>query len=401
MSENLIKEIIEGSKMSLIEKNVITYFIHNGNSTITDLAQELNLSIPTTTKFVNEMCKTKILNEFGKLETNEGRRPNLYGLNPTSGYFLGVDINEFSVNIGMMNFKGDMEELKMKIPYSIDNTMSSLDELCGLITNFIQESEVDANKIINININFSGRVNPETGYCYSIFNFSESPLTKIISDKINMHVSIDNDSRSMAYGEYLKGCVKGEKDVLFINISWGLGMGMILDGKLYKGKSGFSGELGHVHTFDNEILCKCGKKGCLETEVSGQALCRIVNEHIKAGESSILSKKHSEEKPYTLEEIIDATNHEDLLCIDIVEKMGQKLGESLAGLINIFNPELVVIGGILSLTGDYLLQPIKTSVRKYTLNIVNKDTSIVLSKLKEKAGITGACMLARTHIFDD
>nr|WP_294075026.1 ROK family transcriptional regulator [Prevotella sp. UBA4952] len=401
MSENLIKEIIEGSKMSLIEKNVITYFIHNGNSTITDLAQELNLSIPTTTKFVNEMCKTKILNEFGKLETNEGRRPNLYGLNPTSGYFLGVDINEFSVNIGMMNFKGDMEELKMKIPYSIDNTMSSLDELCGLITNFIQESEVDANKIINININFSGRVNPETGYCYSIFNFSESPLTKIISDKINMHVSIDNDSRSMAYGEYIKGCVKGEKDVLFINISWGLGMGMILDGKLYKGKSGFSGELGHVHTFDNEILCKCGKKGCLETEVSGQALCRIVNEHIKAGESSILSKKHSEEKPYTLEEIIDATNHEDLLCIDIVEKMGQKLGESLAGLINIFNPELVVIGGILSLTGDYLLQPIKTSVRKYTLNIVNKDTSIVLSKLKEKAGITGACMLARTHIFDD
>lgn len=401
MSENLIKEIIEGSKMSLIEKNVITYFIHNGNSTITDLAQELNLSIPTTTKFVNEMCKTKILNEFGKLETNEGRRPNLYGLNPTSGYFLGVDINEFSVNIGMMNFKGDMEELKMKIPYSIDNTMSSLDELCGLITNFIQESEVDANKIINININFSGRVNPETGYCYSIFNFSESPLTKIISDKINMHVSIDNDSRSMAYGEYIKGCVKGEKDVLFINISWGLGMGMILDGKLYKGKSGFSGELGHVHTFDNEILCKCGKKGCLETEVSGQALCRIVNEHIKAGESSILSKKHSEEKPYTLEEIIDATNHEDLLCIDIVEKMGQKLGESLAGLINIFNPELVVIGGILSLTGDYLLQPIKASVRKYTLNIVNKDTSIVLSKLKEKAGITGACMLARTHIFDD
>ena len=193
------------------------------------------------------MCKTKILNEFGKLETNEGRRPNLYGLNPTSGYFLGVDINEFSVNIGMMNFKGDMEELKMKIPYSIDNTMSSLDELCGLITNFIQESEVDANKIINININFSGRVNPETGYCYSIFNFSESPLTKIISDKINMHVSIDNDSRSMAYGEYLKGCVKGEKDVLFINISWGLGMGMILDGKLYKGKSGFSGEHAVIH----------------------------------------------------------------------------------------------------------------------------------------------------------
>lgn len=401
MSKNLIKEIIEGNKLSFIEKKIITYFIHNGNSTITDLAQELNLSIPTTTKFINEMCETKILNEFGKLETNEGRRPNLYGLNPTSGYFIGVDLNEFSANIGMINFKGDMEDLKMKIPYCIENTMSSLDELCALINKFIKDSEVDPNKIINININLSGRVNPETGYSYSIFNFSESPLTKIISDKINIQVSIDNDSRSMAYGEYLKGCAKGEKNVLFINISWGLGMGMILNGKLYEGKSGFSGELGHVHSFDNEILCKCGKKGCLETEVSGQALYRIVNEHIKAGESSILLKEHSDEKPYSLEEIINATNHEDLLCIDVVEKMGQKLGKSIAGLINIFNPELVIIGGILSLTGDYLLPPIKTSVRKYTLNIVNKETTITLSRLKEKAGIIGACMLARTHIFDD
>ena len=401
MSENLIKEIIEGNKLSFIEKKIITYFIHNGNSTITDLAQELNLSIPTTTKFVNEMCETKILNEFGKLETSEGRRPNLYGLNPTSGYFIGIDLNKFSMNIGLMNFKGDMEELKMKIPYSAENTMNSLDELCGLINRFVQESDIDPDKIINININLSGRVNSETGYSYSIFNFSESPLTKMISDKINMEVSIDNDSRSMAYGEYLKGCVNGEKDVLFINIDWGLGMGIIIDGKLYKGKSGFSGELGHVHSFDNEILCNCGKKGCLETEVSGRALSRIVNERIKAGESSILSQNHSDEEPYSIEEIINATNREDLLCIDVIEKMGQKLGKSLAGLINIFNPELVIVGGILSMTGDYLLQPIKTSVRKYTLNIVNKETTITLSKLKEKAGVIGACMLARTHIFDD
>jgi glucokinase-like ROK family protein len=401
MSENLIKGILKRNKLSYIEKRIITYFIHNGNATITDLAQELNLSIPTTTKFVNEMCETKILNEFGKLETSEGRRPNLYGLNPTSGYFIGVDLNKFSTNIGLMNFKGDMEALKMKIPYSLENTMSSLDELCGLINKFIQESGIDPEKIINININLSGRINSETGYSYSLFNFSEIPLTKIISDKIHKEVSIDNDSRSMAYGEYLKGCVNGEKDVLFVNLDWGLGMGIIIDGKLYKGKSGFSGELGHVHAFDNEILCQCGKKGCLETEVSGQALIRIVNEHIKAGESSILSKDHPSDKPYSIEEIIDATNREDILCIDVIEKMGEQLGKFIAGLINIFNPELVIVGGMLSLTGDYLLQPIKTAVRKYTLNLVNKETSISLSKLKDKAGVFGACLLARTHIFDE
>lgn len=399
MPNNFIKEIGEGNRNSNIKKNIITYFIDNGNSTITELSKELNLSIPTTTKFVNDMCSKGYLNEFGKLETNEGRRPNLYGINPDSGFFVGVDIKKFSIDLGLMNFKGDMVERREGIPYQSGNTPEALETLCQIIQKFIHKSDIEPDRILNININLSGRVNPETGYCYSIFNFDEAPLTKILSDKLDMTVSIENDSRAMAYGEYIKGCVKGEKNVLFINASWGLGMGIIIDGKLYYGKSGFSGEFGHIHTFNNEILCHCGKKGCLETEVSGLALYRIVNERINNGESSILTRI-KKEKPYSLEDIIKATNKEDLLCIDVVERIGSQLGDAVAGLINIFNPELVIIGGTLSLTGDYLLQPIKTSVRKYSLNLVNKDTVITLSKLKDKAGVTGACMLARNHILE-
>lgn len=399
MPNNFIKEIGEGNRDSNIKKNIITYFIDNGNSTITELSKELNLSIPTTTKFVNEMCSKGYLNEFGKLETNEGRRPNLYGINPDSGFFVGVDIKKFSIDLGLMNFKGDMVERQEGIPYQSENTPEALETLCRIIQKFIHKSDIEQDKILNININLSGRVNPETGYCYSIFNFDEAPLTKILSDKLDMSVSIENDSRAMAYGEYIKGCVKGEKNVLFINASWGLGMGIIIDGKLYYGKSGFSGEFGHIHTFNNEILCHCGKKGCLETEVSGLALYRIVNERINNGESSILTR-YKKDKPYSLEDIIKATNKEDLLCIEVVERIGSQLGDAIAGLINIFNPELVIIGGTLSLTGDYLLQPVKTSVRKYSLNLVNKDTIIILSKLKDKAGVTGACMLARNHTLE-
>ena len=106
------------------------------------------------------------------------------------------------------------------------------------------------------------------------------------------------------------------------------------------------------------------------------------------------------EDAITLDEIITAVNKEDLLCIEIVEEIGQKLGKQIAGLINIFNPELVIIGGTLSLTGDYITQPIKTAVRKYSLNLVNKDSAIITSKLKDKAGIVGACMLARSRMFE-
>ncbi len=402
MKQLLLKEIEIGSKNALLKKRIITHYIYNGSSTITDLAKELDLSVPTVTKFISEMCEEGYINDYGKLETSGGRHPSIYGLNPESGYFIGVDIKKFAINIGLINFKGDMLELNMNIPYKFENTQEALERLCDLIKNFIKETEVNKDKIMNICINISGRVNPESGYSFSMFNFSEQPLAEVLAKKIGFPVCIDNDTRAMTYGEYMKGNVTGEKNIIFVNISWGLGIGIIIDGKIYTGKSGFSGEFGHVNVFDNEIICHCGKKGCLETEASGSAFHRIFLERIKNGETSILSNRLKEKnKPLTLDELIEAACKEDPLCIEIVEEIGQKLGKQIAGLINIFNPEMVIIGGTLSLTGDYITQPIKTAVRKYSLNLVNKDSVIVTSKLKDKAGIIGACMLARSRMFED
>ena len=401
MAQALLKEIEVGSKNALLKKRIITHYIYNGSSTITDLAKELDLSVPTVTKFISEMCEEGYINDYGKLETSGGRHPSIYGLNPESGYFIGVDIKKFSINIGLINFKGDLLELNMNTPYQFENTQEALEELCSMIKAFINKIEVNADKIMNICINISGRVNPESGYSFSMFNFSERPLAEVLTEKIGFPVCIDNDTRAMTYGEYMKGCVTGEKNIIFVNISWGLGIGIIIDGKIYTGKSGFSGEFGHVNAFDNEIICHCGKKGCLETEASGSAFQRIFLERIKNGETSILSKKLKEKnKPLTLDDLIEAACKEDLLCIEIIEEIGQKLGKQIAGLINIFNPELVIIGGTLSLTGDYITQPIKTAIRKYSLNLVNKDSAIATSKLKDKAGIIGACMLARSRMFE-
>lgn len=401
MNQQFLKEIEMGSKNALMKKRIITHYIYNGSSTIPDLSKELDFSIPTVTKFIGEMCEEGYINDYGKLETSGGRHPNLYGLNPESGYFIGVDIKRFSVNIGLINFKGDMVELKMNIPYQFENSIEGLNELCELILNFIDKLTINKEKILNINVNVSGRVNPESGYSFSQFNFEERPLADVLTERLEHKVTIDNDTRAMTYGEYMKGCVKGEKNILFINVSWGLGIGIIIDGKVYNGKSGFSGEFGHISTYDNEIICHCGKKGCLETEASGSAMHRIFMERIKNGENSILSHRANEKNvPITLEELVAAVNREDLLCIEIVEEIGQKLGKQIAGLINIFNPDMVIIGGTLSLTEEYITQPIKTAVRKYSLNLVNKDSVITSSKLKEKAGIVGACMIARSRMFE-
>lgn len=401
MRLTLLKEIELGSKNALIKKRIITYYMYNGKSTIPDLAKELNLSVPTITKFISEMCEEGFINDYGKLETSGGRHPYIYGLNPNSGYFIGIDIKKFAVNIGLMNFKGDIIDSKMNIPFKVENTPENMDSLCNIIKEYILNLSIDQSKVLNININISGRVNPEAGYSFSQYNFSERPLTEILTQKIGYKVSIDNDTRAMTYGEFMQGCVKGEKNIIFVNVSWGLGIGIIVDGKIYSGKSGFAGEFGHINAFDNEVLCYCGKKGCLETEASGSALHRKLLSRINKGEESILSKLIQQKNIVTLNQIIEAVNKEDFLCIDIVESIGQNLGKHIAGLINIFNPELVIIGGTLAQTDEYITQPIKTAVRKYSLNLVNKDSTITVSKLGEKAGIIGACMLARSRMFEN
>ncbi|MDE6802884.1 MAG: ROK family transcriptional regulator [Muribaculaceae bacterium] len=401
MAHNLLTAIEKGNKSAIQKKRIINYHIHNGNSTISELSRALDISVPTVTKLIEEMCDSKIILAYGKLETSEGRHPHLYGLNPDSGYFIGVDVNLGSVNMALMNFSGEIIDQTLNQQRDISNTAQGLDNLCTLIDDFINSLDIRREMILNVNVNISGRVNPEDGYSFSWFNVGEEPVAQVLSRRLSLPVTVENDSRAMTYGEYLSSEYTDRNNILFINLSWGLGLGMIVDGKAYKGRSGFAGEFGHYPCYDNELICHCGKKGCLETEASGRALHRKLVERVGRGETSILSdaiKKNPD--AVTLYDIIDAINHEDVLCIDLLEEIGQKLGRHIAGLINIFNPDTVIIGGVLSQTGDYILQPICAAVRKHSLNIVNRDTVITLSRLKERAGVIGACMLARSRMFD-
>jgi len=402
MVKEKFQNLEKNTKINQIKKGIISYFLNNGKTSISELSKEFDLSVPTVTKLINGMSEDGLLSDYGKIPTPEGRHPNYYGLNPTSAYFMGIDMTHQYLNMALMDFNGVVVNTKLGIPFTYENKLESLDEICTLIEEFIDEEPPEIREnIFNINLNIAGRVNPESGYSYSSFYFSEEPISSILSRKVNRNVGIDNDTRAMTYGEYMKGIVKGEKNVIFINYSWGLGIGIIIDGKPYYGKSGFSGEFGHFPAFENEIICHCGKKGCLETEASGIAIYRAVLERIKNGESSILSDRVEDIKNLTLSDIIEATNQEDTLCIEVVEEVSAKLGKYIAGLINIFNPELVIIGGQVAETAGFVLLPIRSAIRKYSLNLVNKDSQIELSKLKNKAGVYGACLLGRNRLLSD
>lgn len=294
--------------------DVLTYFIDHQQVSIPEIARQMNLSIPTITKIIYELLDKNYIYSTGKLEQGEGRPPTLYTINPDVGYFIGVDIKHTYIRIGIIDFSGDIKTIE-NLPYNIENTEKSLDKLCMLILGFIKKSQINSTLIISIQINISGRVNPVLGISHTMFSFLEDPISEVLEYKLGHPVTIENDTRSMLYGEIYKGEISEEKDVIYINLGWGLGSALMVNGQIVKGKSGFSGELGHFYAFENEILCHCGKRGCLETEVSGSALYRMCIEEIRKGKQSILTEKVTNDlKSLTLEDIISAINKEDVLC---------------------------------------------------------------------------------------
>lgn len=384
-----------------LKKQILSWFVNTGNATIADLSRELNASVPKVGELVNELITDGLVKDYGKIEAAAGRRPNVYGLEPDSFFFVGVDIKQYYVNLGLGDFRNNLVRTQEKVPFHLKNTPEALNRLCDIISEFIETSGKGKGKrkVLGIGVNLSGRINFKSGYSYSFFHFQEDPLSKVIEQRLGISTFLENDSRAVAYGEFSSGSYTNEKNAFFINLEHGIGMGMLLNGQLYYGKSGFAGDIGHIPVFDNEILCHCGKKGCLETEASGAALTRIFIQRIREGASSILAQRFPNPGDIQLEDILEAVKQEDTLAIELIAQIGEKLGRGIAILINILNPELVILGGALASTGDYIMLPIRSAINKYSLTLVNNDTRLVLSRKGEQAGMSGACLLVRDRLL--
>jgi len=387
----------DGKSVTLKQK-ILGLCINEGDYSIADLSKELNTSIPTITKLVGELMEEGFIEALGKHGVSGGRKPCIYGLNSSAGYFVGTAVHRHHLSIAVTDFKGRTVNYRENIPFTLESDEESFHKLCALILKHIEKISIPKDKVLAYGFNLTGRVNV-SGYSFSYFIGEDKPLTSVLEAMLGSSVFIENDSRAMTYGEYIGGAGNKVKNFLFFNVSWGLGMGVIQDGKLSYGKSGFSGEIGHFPMLDNNQICRCGKIGCLETGASGSAIHRIFLEKLKDGSSSVLRPKYERNEEIKLDDIIDALKEEDVLAIEVVEQIGMVLGRAIAGLINIFNPEIVVIGGRLAVAKDYLMLPVMSAINKYSLIMVSKDTSVVFSKLGQKAGPVGACLLSRSKLL--
>ena len=358
MLEKFRTETASRSVRGTIRGSILRHVMRHGNFMMTEIAEATGYSLTTIAKYVAELRSDGMIAELERVNLHtKGRKAILYGVNPDSYYFLGVDMKTFELNIALINFIGEVVRIERHTDFRFENTHDVLDELCNRVQRFIDTLEgIDPEKIAGANLNLSGRVDSCTGTSASVFNFEElhdTPLADFLKEKLGLKIFIENDTKAMAYGEYMSGKNKQYENLLYVNIGWGLGLGIVIDGKVYYGKDGYSGEFGHVHMYNNNILCHCGKKGCIETEVSGRAIHRKLIERINNGESSVLSHKVKKGAVITTNDIIEAAECEDPLCIELISQTGTELGHQLAGLINLFNPEIIIIGGNLAQAEPY------------------------------------------------
>ncbi len=385
-------------KNAAVKREILRLCIAHSNYSIADFSRALGISVPTITKFVGELIDEDYLQDEGKVGTSGGRRPSVYGLNPEAGYFVGVDVARHHFHVAICNFKGELIKFIQDIEFVLEASELSFRTICRMVKDEVCKC-IPWTKVFGVGVSLTGRVNPEKGYSLSYFVSDDIPLKSIFEKEFKLPVNIENDSRAMAYGEYMNLGDKADPNMIFINISWGLGMGIITDGRLYYGKSGYSGEIGHFPALNNDIICRCGKVGCLETGASGSALHRLMVDELKHAHSSSLRDSFLRNGDIELDEILRAVEEGDVLAIDSIGKIGDTLGRGIAGVLNIFNPGLVVIGGRLIVGKDYLLLPIKTAVNRLSLPRVSSDTVIMLSRLDRRAASVGDCLLSRDKVL--
>jgi glucokinase-like ROK family protein len=364
-----------------------------------ELSELFDKSIPSIAKAINELIDEGFVIEQGYAPSSGGRRPLMYAINASAMYVLAIAMDQLATRIQLVDLQNnpvsDLEMFDLKL---LGNTQA-LDELVEHVNRYIDNSGIVRDKIAGIGIGMPGFINPVKGINYTYLDSGDKTLIQYISDETGLPTYIDNDSSLIALAEQKFGIAKSHKEVMVINLGWGIGLGMIVNGELFRGRNGFAGEFSHIPLSEDGSLCTCGKRGCLEAEAS----MLVVSKRAIAGieEGRITSMKQIDEahsKPMA-DAIMEAANAGDQFAIELFSDSAYKIGKALAILIHIMNPQAIVLSGRGAKVGKILMAPIQQALHKYCIPRLSKGTELLISDLGFDAELIGAAVLVMEN-FD-
>ncbi|SDL04524.1 ROK family transcriptional regulator [Halarsenatibacter silvermanii] len=397
--ERSVKEINQSRILQSIK-------IHDSISRI-ELAEEIDLNPSTITRLVKKLEKFNLVREIDLGKSRGGRRPVKLGIDESTYRVIGVDVGATEVIAVLINLAGEVlhkivlpieyKEAKREVEISPEVIEKSIEKL--LSTYSEKERRQELENILGIGVGVHGLVDRDEGLSIFAPNFGWRNINfkKKLTEKFRMKTIIDNDVRVMALGEYWFGHGQNVDNLICINAGYGIGSGIIIEGELYRGHNSLAGEFGHTNVEKDGQLCSCGDYGCLETLASGPALVKRIRREIKRGMSSkIIEMTEGELSEISGEMISAAARKDDELARRILKKAGNYLGMGIANLINIFDPELILIGGGVSRAGPYIFAPLHETVARKTMNSAPEIKKV---QLGEDCGAVGAGVLVIEELF--
>lgn len=307
-----------------------------------------------------------------------------------SQYVFGVDIGGTTVKLGLFDVEGNLLD-KWEIPTRTQDSGSHiLPDIADSIRNKIDEKKIDEEVIAGVGVGAPGPIDSE-GVVHRAVNlgWETFSIKETLEGILHMPVMAGNDANVAALGEMWKGGGQGSNDLIVVTLGTGVGGGIIIGGKMLTGATGAGGEIGHIHVEDSETeSCGCGNKGCLEQYASATGITRLANRKLKESDKdSILRQGEVSAKT-----VFDAVKEKDALAMEVAEEFGKYLGDGLAVIAGVVNPEAIVIGGGVSKAGEILMDYIKPHYEKNVFH-GSKDVKFSLATLGNDAGIYGAAKL--------
>lgn len=312
-------------------------------------------------------------------------------------YKIGVDVGGTNVKIALVNKKGEITFSKtvptraeMGYEYTIGNIKQSIKDL-------LEEAKIDKNALEGIGFGFPGQIDCDNGIVRlapNIPGWVNVPIAEIMQKEFDVPVKVDNDVRCAALAELNFGAGVGCHNLICITVGTGIGSGLIVNGKLVRGASNAAGEIGHVKLeMKDGLICGCGDTGCMEAYASGPAIVAMAKEYIAGGKSTKFREIAGDTDNITPATVAEAAKQGDVVAKRIFTIMGEYIGIGLSSVVNLLNPEKIVIGGGVADAGDLLLEPIKKTLKDRAMPIQGAAVEIVPAQLGNTAGIIGASLL--------
>lgn len=375
-------------------KKALLHLYQEGPCTLAKLAEVLHTSIPSATSIIDELVEEGWVNTIGTVSGNNGRRPVLFRLNPVGHYALVVDSNTHGTRLSVVNLLREII-IERSDDTVLDDTPAFSAFLVSFVNNALAESGIAKSDIIGVGLSLPGLIDSRHGLNLSYPNLGipGQSLTGWLEQQWRLPVFMINDTKATALGEHRFGSGLGKQHALAINIDWGVGLGIIINGGVFEGASGFAGELGHIQVDPDGELCYCGKIGCLDTLTSASSLVRRVQRGVVAGKTTKLAVFSDDPSRITINDVVQAAGQGDAFAIDQLHETGYQLGKGLAIAVTLFNPEIIIVDGVLAEASLFLTNSIKQAINKHCLSGFRNDLTIEVTKLN------GAAKWLGTHAY--